>query len=207
MTTVLPTPGPARPGVAARREELLAAAERSVARDGAGSSMVSIAAEAGITKPVLYRHFGDKGGVYAALAERVTGRLMDGLQAALDRGRTPHERVLLTVDAYLAMIESEPQLYRFLVHTTEAAPAQGQVRSFLHRLADLLADGIAAETGLPEGSVRTRAWGHGIVGMVQAAGDWWLDERPCPRAELTEELTGLLWGAYGAASVRPEDRA
>ncbi|MCU1691485.1 MAG: TetR family transcriptional regulator, partial [Frankiales bacterium] len=196
------TPGPARPGVAARREELLAAAERSVAREGAAASMADIAAEAGITKPVLYRHFGDKGGVYAALAERVTGRLMDGLQAALDRGRTPEERVRLTVDAYLAMIESEPQLYRFLVHTAEAAPARGQVRSFLRRLADLLADGIAAETGLPVGSVRTRAWGHGIVGMVQAAGDWWLDERPCPRAELTEELTGLLWGAYGTASRR-----
>ncbi len=180
----------------ARREALLDAAVRIVQRDGAGASMAAIAAEAGITKPVLYRHFGDKGGLYAALAERATGALMDALQAALGSGRSRHERVALTVDAYLAVIEAEPGLYRFLVHSTEAAPAQGQVRSFLRRLADLLADGIAAETGLPPGSVRSRAWGHAIVGMVQAAGDWWLDERPCPRAELTEELTGLVWGAY-----------
>ena len=187
----------------ARREELLEAAVRIVQRDGTAASMAAIAAEAGITKPVLYRHFGDKGGLYAALAERATGALMAALQSALASGRTPQERVRDTIDAYLAVIEAEPGLYRFLVHSTEAAPAQGQVRSFLRRLADLLADGIAAETGLASGSVRSRAWGHGVVGMVQAAGDWWLDERPCPRDELTEELTGLLWGAYGSASGPP----
>ena len=84
---------------------------------------------------------------------------MDGLQAALAAGRTPRERVALTVDAYLAMIEAEPQTYRFLVHSTEAAPAQGQVRSFLRRLADLLADGIAAEAGPARRAASGRAPG------------------------------------------------
>lgn len=45
-----------------RRRELLEAAERIVLRDGPDASMNAIAAEAGITKPILYRHFGDKGG-------------------------------------------------------------------------------------------------------------------------------------------------
>jgi AcrR family transcriptional regulator len=53
-----------------RRRELLEAADRVVLRDGPGASMNAIAAEAGITKPILYRHFGDKGGLYAALAKR-----------------------------------------------------------------------------------------------------------------------------------------
>ena len=189
-------------GRSARREELLEAAVRIVQRDGVQASMAAIAAEAGITKPVLYRHFGDKGGLYAALAERSTDRLMVGLQTALAQGRTPRERVALTVGAYLSVIEAEPQLYRFLVHSTEAAPAAGQVRSFLRRLADLLSEGIAPETGLPPGDVRPRTWAHGIVGLVQAAGDWWLEEQPCPRDELTAQLTDLLWGAYGAASTR-----
>ncbi|MFC7511784.1 TetR/AcrR family transcriptional regulator [Streptomyces thermocarboxydus] len=43
-----------------RRRELLEAADRVVLRDGPGASMNAIAAEAGITKPILYRHFGDK---------------------------------------------------------------------------------------------------------------------------------------------------
>lgn len=44
-----------------RRRELLEAADRVVLRDGPQASMNAIAAEAGITKPILYRHFGDKG--------------------------------------------------------------------------------------------------------------------------------------------------
>lgn len=43
-----------------RRRELLEAADRVVLRDGPQASMNAIAAEAGITKPILYRHFGDK---------------------------------------------------------------------------------------------------------------------------------------------------
>ncbi|BFO19526.1 hypothetical protein SHKM778_59140 [Streptomyces sp. KM77-8] len=42
-------------------------------------------------------------------------------------------------------------------------------------------------------------WGHGIVGMMHAAGDWWLGERPCPRDELVRSLADLLWGRLAAA--------
>ena len=187
----------ALPDRAARREALLDAADRIVRRDGPAASMATIAAEAGITKPILYRHFGDKGGLYAALADRYTGRLLDDLQAALEAGRTRRDRVERTVDAYLSAIEEEPQVYRFLVHSDEAAAAQSQVRSFTRRLSTLLATGIAAELAVP--ASRASAWAHGIVGMVQAAGDWWLETGHCSRRELVDELTELLFGAYASS--------
>jgi AcrR family transcriptional regulator len=179
---------------AARREELLDAADRIVRRDGPAASMAAIAGEAGITKPILYRHFGDKSGLYAALADRYTGRLLGELQAALEAGRTRRDRVERTVGAYLSAIEAEPQVYRFLVHSDEAAAAQSQVRSFTRRLSTLLAAGMAAELAAPP--ERASAWAHGIVGMVQAAGDWWLDTGACSRDQLVQELTDLLFGAY-----------
>ena len=58
-----------------------------VLRDGPEASMNAIAAEAGITKPILYRHFGDKGGLYRALAKRHTDALLASLRAALDAPR------------------------------------------------------------------------------------------------------------------------
>ena len=182
----------------ARREELLDAADAVVQREGADASMATIAAAAGITKPVLYRHFGDKGGLYAALAERHTARLLVDLRSALESGGTREERVRRTIGAYLAAIEAEPQVYRFLVRSAEvASTAPGQVRSFMAGVAGLLAHGLALETG--GGATRTGTWAHGIVGMVQAAGDWWLEERPCPRDEVVDELVGLLLGAYAVA--------
>lgn len=178
----------------ARRAALLDAADRIVQRDGPAASMATIAAEAGITKPILYRHFGDKGGLFAALADRHTDRLLAVLRTALEVPGPRRERVARCVDAYLAAIEAEPQVYRFLVHADEAAGADSSVRSFTRRVAALLADGIAADRGLPAPDVRAQAWAAGIVGMVQASGDWWLEHRPCSRAELVEQLLALLGG-------------
>jgi AcrR family transcriptional regulator len=192
----------ALPDRGARREELLDAADRIVQRDGPAVSMASIAAEAGISKPILYRHFGDKEGLYASLAARHTERLLHVLQEALAAGGTARQRVERTIDAYLATIEAEPQVYRFLVHSTEfpaAAEAHGQVQSFLRRFSELLALGIAAELGLKPGSERAETWARGIVGMVQSAGDWWLQTGSPDRDAVVRELTDLLWGAYPQA--------
>jgi AcrR family transcriptional regulator len=188
----------------ARRESLLAAADLVVQRDGAAASMATIAAEAGITKPILYRHFGDKRGLYAALAERHTDRLLDDLVDALTAGGPPRERVARTIDAYLSVLEAEPQVYRFLVQSEEAALTAGSaspVRGFVHRLQELLAAGISHELRVPEDDTRSGVWAAAIVGMVQSAGERWLERRDLERAELGDLLTGLLWGAYGEATA------
>jgi len=199
------SPVTALAGREARREALLDAADRIVQRDGPAVSMASIAAEAGITKPILYRHFGDKSGLYAALAERHTARLLEVLQAALAAGGTARQRVERTIDAYLATIEAEPQVYRFLVHSSEfpaAAVTHGRVQTFLRRFSELLAQGITAELGLKPGSARAETWARGIVGMVQSAGDWWLLAGSPDRDAVVRELTDLLWGAYPEAVHR-----
>lgn len=108
------------PGAAERRRrELLEAADRVVLRDGPKASMNAIAAEAGITKPILYRHFGDKAGLYQALAVRHTDALLDSLRAALDAPAERRRRVEATLDTYLVAIEARPQVYRFLMHPAE----------------------------------------------------------------------------------------
>jgi AcrR family transcriptional regulator len=193
-----------------RRRELLEAADRVVLREGPQASMNAIAAEAGITKPILYRHFGDKGGLYAALATRHTDALLDSLRAALDAPADRRERVEATLDTYLAAIEARPQVYRFLMHPAEGSQSdQGSDQGFdvgqhsaplLRRMGEELAQVIEDRLDLgPESQQLARVWGHGIVGMMHAAGDWWLYERPCSRADLVRILADLLWGRLAAA--------
>jgi AcrR family transcriptional regulator len=184
------------------RAELLDAAERVVLRDGASASMNAIAAEAGITKPILYRHFGDKAGLYVALADRHIQTLLELLREALTRPASRRERTVAAIDAWLRLVEGNPALYRFLVHRGQAEEPQvrDRVAMFQRRLGDALATGIATELGLPEQQwPRAQAWAHGIVGMVQAAGDWWLDEQPFGREDLTRHLADLIDGAYARA--------
>jgi len=185
-----------------RRLQLLEAADRVVRRDGPDASMVTIAAEAGVTKPILYRHFGDKGGLYRALAERHTAILLERLRQALSVPADRAHRTVHVVDAYLATIEAEPAIYRFLMHrAAEEEPAVGGVvASFTEQIAELLALGIGAALGDPAEGHRARVWGFGMVGAVQAAGDWWLDTAVLSRDELTRHLAELLAHGWADAS-------
>ena len=211
-TAALPTASPSaatpaqRPDARRRgprtRTAMLDAAERVVLRDGPSASMNAIAAEAGITKPILYRHFGDKAGLYVALADRHIETLLALLRQALTQPATRRERTVAAIDAWLRLVEGNPALYRFLVHRGQAEEPEvrDRVAMFQRRLGDARAIGIAAELGLPEDQrPRAQAWAHGIVGMVQAASDWWLDEQPFGREDLTRHLADLIDGAYANA--------
>jgi AcrR family transcriptional regulator len=191
-------PGPTDQAVD-RREQLLAAADRVIRRDGSVASMNLIAAEAGITKPILYRHFGDKGGLYRALAGQYIDDLLARLRAALTTRGGLAARTRATIDAYLSAVGEQPQVYRFLVEraAVEEPDVRGEVQGFVRRFGDELAAGISAESALEVDEQRALVWAHGIAGMVQAAGDWWLDHPEVPREQMVEELTALLFGAFG----------
>src|SRR5437588_877875 len=179
MSSVTPT------AAAARREQLLEAADRVIRRDGSAASMNVIAAEAGITKPILYRHFGDKGGLYRALAERHIDSLLERLRAALLTRGGLRARTRATVEAYLAAVEEEPQIYRFLVEraAVEEPDVRGQVQGFVRRFGEELATGIANEPDLADiEPARAMVWAHAIAGMVQATGDWWLNHADVDRS-------------------------
>ena len=187
----------------ARREQLLEAADRVVRRDGSAATMNLIAAEAGITKPILYRHFGDKGGLYRALAARYTEELLTRLRAALATRGGLSARTRATIDAYLSAVGEQPQVYRFLMEraAAEEPGVRGEVQGFVRHFGEELAAGIRAEPVLDVDEVRALVWANGIAGMVQAAGDWWLDHPEMPREQMVEELTALLFGAFADAGA------
>ena len=76
------------------RERLLRAATRLFAAKGyAATTVRDILREAGVTAPVLYYHFGNKEGVFLALAREGVGRVEAALQQALEREGAAAERV------------------------------------------------------------------------------------------------------------------
>jgi AcrR family transcriptional regulator len=198
---------PVTEGRASKRDELLDAADRVVQREGSAASMNLIAAEAGITKPILYRHFGDKVGLYRALADRHIDELLARLRAALTTRGGLQARTRATVDAYLAAVEEEPQVYRFLVEraAVEEPDVRGQVQGFVRRFGEELAAGIANEPQL-QGLDPQRAlvWAHAIAGMVQATGDWWLDHPDVAREVVVDQLTAFLWQGFAGFDGRPQ---
>jgi AcrR family transcriptional regulator len=191
---------------ARRREELLDAADRVVRRGGIAASMDEIALEAGITKPVLYRHFGDKDGLYTALAERYVAEIARALRPR-EGTKGARARFAAGVDAYLSYVEREPERYRFVLGAAERPGASRIVADFRRgQVADcafatgenLRGAGLDPELAEP--------WAHCVSAMVRAAGAWWVESGPIPRERLVEHLTTLVWEGVSALRRPAADR-
>ena len=194
-----------------RREQLVQATLSAVARHGAGVGMDEIAAEAGTSKTVVYRHFTDRTELYVAVCTRVASQLLPKLRDAIESSDEPREMVAAAIDTYLGFLEADPELYRFVVH--QQALDRPADRDPISSLSDLVGEQAAAIVGLAleRAGHDARAappWGHGVVGMVRSAADWWLRaQRPMLRSELTAHLTDLAWaGLSGVVTTTKEDK-
>jgi AcrR family transcriptional regulator len=182
---------------AERRDQLLAAAERAIARHGPQVSMEAVAAEAGVSKPIVYRHFGDKSGLARAVGRRFASALLTDLKATLAAYPDPYPRTAAAIELFLRHIDEAPQTYRFLTRgSAEGTPAVGDaVDAFMRLLGDDLAEFLASVN--EDQGERRRAelltWSHAIIGLVRSATDLWLDRRHVDRAELVRQLTEMLW--------------
>lgn len=186
---------------AVRRKELVDATMRAIRAHGATVGMDGIAAAAGTSKTVFYRHFTDRAGLYAAVADRVDRTIMRDVTAAAggppDQGLAEGRALIgAAIDAYLRLVEHEPEIYRFIVaapilERSSGDPSAPVTRHIAEQISALL------ETGLSPDAERSRVWAHGIVGMVRSAADDWLihgaGDSGVPRRRLAALLTDLAW--------------
>lgn len=171
-----------------RRRDLVSHALRAIRVHGATVGMDAIAARAGTSKTVIYRHFGDREGLYNAVVESVHGYIHEGLAAAF-RLSDPSDLGRLTADladAYLELVERDPEIYRFVM--TPPPLGANAVADPVRGLPGLIGEEISAaiashltERGLDASAAPT--WGHGLVGFIKAAADHWMASSPRPPRE------------------------
>ena len=210
---------------AQRRTELVEATLRAIRSRGAGVGIDDIATLAGTSKTVFYRHFTDRAGLYGAVAERVNasilrdiGRAVGDVLAltggAIEPTSGPRDVLGAAVDAYLSLVETDPEVYRFIVAAPLVPPSE---RTETIDLASTVSQSIAVQIGgLIAGALESAGrstdpaptWGHAVVGMVRAAGDDWLRTGAASsgisRETLKEHLTELIWGGLSPFFPRPE---
>jgi AcrR family transcriptional regulator len=191
----------------ARREQLVDATLAAVGRHGAGVGMEEIAAEAGTSKTVVYRHFADRSELYVAVCARVAGQLLPRLREAMESSDHPRQMTTAAIETYLAFLEADPEVYRFVVTQHPVDPSGADPIS---NLADLVGDQAAALMAVAleqagRDPAAAGAWGHGLVGLVRSAADWWLrSERPMLRTELAAHLTELAWAGLSGVVTTPK---
>lgn len=196
----------------ARRAELVEATLGAIRAHGAGVGMDEVAAAAGTSKTVFYRHFTDRAGLWTAVAERVDGTIVRGLTRAADAPDdagpgSPRSRVRAVIAAYLHLVETDPEVYRFIVTAPIVPPGErpsGDVAAGLtDRIARHVADLVGSNLGTTTGPASTpRLWGVAVVGMVRATADAWLAAGGAAGGqssdELADDLTTLVWDGLGS---------
>jgi AcrR family transcriptional regulator len=177
-----------------RREQLLDVGRRIFAERGfEATSIEEIAARAGVSKPVVYEHFGGKEGLYAVVVDREIQSLLDRVDRALTAGH-PRELLEQAALALLDYIEEQADGFRILVRDSPVTSATGNFSSLIGDIATqvehILGDEFSAR-GYDPGLASL--YSHALVGMVALTGQWWLEARHPKKDEVAAHLVNLAW--------------
>ncbi|OWO40156.1 TetR family transcriptional regulator [Corynebacterium diphtheriae bv. gravis] len=191
-----------------RREQLIAIGREVFAERGFdGASMEEIAARAGVSKPVVYEHFGGKEGLYAVIVDREMVKLQSVITGSMQTGRS-RARIEQAVVALLTYVEKETDAFQILVRDMKA----GQDHSYSTLLNDAVEQvshilGQAFErSGLNPKNATLYA--QALVGMVSMTAQWWLDRRKEPNAATKEQvaahIVNLCWNGLAGMEANPQ---
>ncbi|GEM30442.1 TetR family transcriptional regulator [Nocardia neocaledoniensis NBRC 108232] len=163
---------------AQRREQLLDAALRVVARDGlARLTMQAVAQEAGVAKPVLYALYPAAPELVAALLRREHAAGMAQVFAAMPtdlRDSDPDAEFVAALMAFLDAVAADPARWRLILLPSDGAPVGyrellGTARDeMVSRGTDLLDQGLRLRGGAAE--VDVELIGHALFGFAETLG-------------------------------------
>ncbi len=193
---------------AERREQLIDISRGIFAERGYdGSSIEEIAARAGVSKPVVYEHFGGKEGLYAVVVDREVRSLLTMVQDALTAGH-PRELLEQAAFALLDYIEQTPDGFRILVRDSPIGSASGSFVSIMGDIASRVEHILAAE--LKSRGFDAKAapmYAQMLVGMVGTTGQWWLDARKPSKDQVAAHLVNLAWHGLAGLERNPTLRS
>jgi len=178
-----------------RRQLIIEAASRLFATRGyASTSIDDIAAEAGVTKPIVYRHFGPKKKLHLALLALHRDELLSTLAEAMRQPGTLAERVPRATDAWFSYVEAHPYAGAMLFRDTTGDP---EVRRFYEEMQATARTAVAAliaaepDFAVPESKVEplaelTRA---ALAGLAI----WWSEHHELPRDAIVQVAINGIW--------------
>ncbi len=189
-----------------RRQQLLDVGRTLFAERGYdGTSVEEIASRAGVSKPVVYEHFGGKEGLYAVVVDREVQRLLDTFTAALtgDKPRLLLEQATL---ALLTYIEDQADGFRILVRESPVGlERSGGFATIISDIASQVEHILGGEFKRLGFETKLAAlYSQALVGMVALTGQWWLDHRKPKRDEVAAHLVNLAWNGLSHLEPKPK---
>ena len=186
-----------------RRHQLIDIARAIFAERGYdGTSVEEVAQRAGVSKPVVYEHFGGKEGLYAVVVDREMSALLDGITASLTNNQY-RPRVEAVTLALLTYIEERTDGYRVLIRDSPASLSPGTYSTLLNdavsQVASILAGDFSRRGLDPE---LAPMYARALVGSVSMTAQWWMEAREPKKEVVAAHLVNLMWN--GLTGLEPD---
>jgi AcrR family transcriptional regulator len=178
-----------------RRQLIVEAAGRLFGEHGYdGTRLDDIAAAAGVTKPVLYRHFDDKTALYLALLERHREDL-GSFAGAIPVSGTLDARLRAVLELWLDYVETHAYAWKMLFRDTGGGPVVEAFRLDVHaRARAVLVELIRSlsPTPIPERELQPLAelLSMGMASLVL----WGIEDRAASRDATTDAIVRVWHG-------------
>jgi AcrR family transcriptional regulator len=186
-----------RVGRAERERQILDAAIAVFGERGYQSaSMDQVAERVGVTKPVLYTHFGSKHGLLLACIARARAELLEVTSAAAASAATPEEMLRRGTLAFFDYLERQAPEWTILYG--ESAVAGEAIEEIRAQQTDFIATLLAAQAPGTDPQ-RLTGWAQVIVGACERLA-LWRARAGITSEEATAYLMDLVWTGLGNAA-------
>jgi AcrR family transcriptional regulator len=178
-----------------RRKLIVEAASRLFATRGyAHTSIDDIAAEAGVTKPIVYRHFGPKKKLHLTLLALHRDELLGTLARAMQAPGTLAERVPRAAEAWFAYVEAHPYAGAMLFRDTTGDP---EVRRFHEEMQATARSAVAGLIEAERGFAVPESMLEPLAELMRAAlaglAIWWSEHPALPRSTIVQVAVNGIW--------------
>lgn len=186
-----------------RKEEIVQAALKVVGDKGVRAlTIAAIAEQAGMSEANIYRHFGGKHDIYAALGDFIGSEVMGKAATIAGGSRKPLEKLETIFFSHISLLLEHPGIPRFVfsddVHLTHRDVAEAlsrRIGNYVETISGIIAAGIA-EGDIRQG-VASRETALTLLSMIQfTALRWTLSNESfdirCEAEKLWKNFTVLI---------------
>lgn len=194
---------------AVRERQLLDVAEKLFKQHGyEGTSIEDVARAAGVTRPVVYEHHGDKDGLFVACVRRARLEFEQALigGAAEAAGSDLNAMIRYGGELFFARLEQDPRRCALLLTT-----GSGPLGERLAQLRDATVVRVSAllpehAPELPNPEAREAA-ARMVIGVAEELARWWLRSPEIPRERMVGYFdTFVATGLFGLMNVPGVER-
>ncbi|MFT5484190.1 MAG: AcrR family transcriptional regulator [Halieaceae bacterium] len=181
-----------------RRQQLLNVARDVFAEHGFdATALEQIAEQAGVSRPILYSHFGDKEGLFEAVVDREIVRLTAVVSQSLALPGEPEELLERALRVFFTDMNENRAGHRVLTHDVPLGQSNSGLAEMLANLgAEITSVIMKVRATNDVGPTSAPIFASALLGACFQIGSWWRENPDVSVDDVVSHTVSLFWGGF-----------